>query len=233
MLRSCTFALIFLLAIVSSNNEYAHPIIRCRRPGHIALTFDDGPGPYTSQLLETLSSKGVPVTFFVIGEQLEEKKYAQVLKRAFDEGHEIASHTYSHPNLSELSKSETSKELTKCAGLIEGIIGKNPSYLRCPYGNCDSDTKEHLGSKGYKLIQWNLDTNDWKYAEKDRKPQNLENIQKVLEVSNPETSSYIILMHDIHEGTVNQISAVIDYIRKSGYTLTTVSDCIGDNKPYF
>ncbi|ORX89151.1 glycoside hydrolase/deacetylase [Basidiobolus meristosporus CBS 931.73] len=208
-------------------------IYRCRRPGHVALTFDDGPGPFTSQLLETLSAKGAPSTFFVIGEQLKEKNFSQLLKRAYDEGHEIASHTYSHPHLSDLSKSEVGKEITKSASLIEKIIGKKPSYLRCPYGDCDADTRGHLGGEGYKLIQWNLDTNDWKYAEKKREPQNLENIRKVLEVSSPENSSYIILMHDIHEGTVRQIGQVIDSIREMGYSLTTISECIGDDQPYF
>ena len=102
----------------------------------IAITFDDGPhATYTPKVLDMLKEKGVHVTFFVLGENLQSSGQRAILKRAFDEGHEIGSHSYNHPDFKKLSSDEITEQLQKTDSAIEAVIGKTPILFRPPYGS--------------------------------------------------------------------------------------------------
>ena len=129
----------------------------------IALTFDDGPGNSTPKVLEVLKKYGVKATFFMEGDQVEFRKKAA--KMVFDDGHEVGSHTYSHPNFYSYKKDDyrqqLSKELDKAGKLIEGVTGKRPNVLRMPYGYVKAWVKEVAKEKGYVLVNWTFGC-DWK-----------------------------------------------------------------------
>src|SRR5687768_8671114 len=98
---------------------------------YVALTFDDGPNPtLTPKLLDLLASRNLKATFFVVGQNAEE--YPEILKRIVREGHEVASHSWSHPNLGKMSDEGVRRELQKTDDAIVAAIGKRPTLMRPP-----------------------------------------------------------------------------------------------------
>ena len=104
----------------------------------VAVTFDDGPGQYTDGLLDELAKRDVVVTFFVQGCNAE--RYSSVIKKAYEAGHQIASHTYNHPNLVTLSTAEVQNQLNKTSNILNQAIGVENTYmLRPPYGSYNAN----------------------------------------------------------------------------------------------
>ena len=107
----------------------------------IALTFDDGPNiKYTPMLLDGLKERGIKATFFLIGANTEQEESKKIVKRMYEEGHLIGNHTYTHCNLSKLETGEAKKELEQTDTVIEKITGKQPVFVRAPYGELPVDT---------------------------------------------------------------------------------------------
>ncbi|KAK9712376.1 hypothetical protein K7432_007194, partial [Basidiobolus ranarum] len=172
-------------------------------------------------------------TFFVIGKQLETTKFQDTLKRAYKEGHQIAVHTYDHPALSKLTDAQVLNQTQTASDAISKVIGKSPKYFRCPYGDCSKANLKLLGDKGYRVVQWNLDTRDWKLASAGKPTNDLKVFKKALRKSNPAKDSFISLMHDIHQGSVNETASILDYITSKGYKPVTVAECLRDSELYF
>lgn len=136
-------------------------------PGMIALTFDDGPDPkWTSQILDILKREQVPATFFVIGKNGQ--SYPDLLRREFNEGHEIGNHTFTHPNLGEIPGAITRLELNATQRLIESLTGRSTVLFRPPFfGDAEADTPEEvepaiLAQKlNYLVVGLRIDPNDW------------------------------------------------------------------------
>ena len=178
----------------------------------IALTFDDGPDSKdTPRLLDGLKERGVSVTFFVQGQSLEwGSRYVQ---RAYAEDHEIASHSWDHPNLPDLSTAAALKQFEKSYALLDKICGKGAEYLiRPPYGNSTEEFREKIDAP---LIHWSVDTLDWEllneYAVRD----------SILENA---YDGAIVLLHDIHGTSVDGALMAIDVLTARGYELVTVSE---------
>lgn len=177
----------------------------------IALTFDDGPGRYTDQLLDGLAERGVKATFFTLGMRAEE--YSKKIRRMYEEGHQIADHSYDHPNLNELSNSQITWQVGHTMDVLNGIIGKDFRYLvRPPYGSCNDRVASVLNTPA---IIWSVDPNDWK----DR---NAETVKKRV-VSNAFDGA-IILCHDIYSTSVKGILNAIDILKSQGYEFVTVNE---------
>ncbi len=178
----------------------------------IAITFDDGPGPYTDQLLDGLAKRKVPATFFLLGSNV--KKYPSVVKRTYREGHQIANHSWDHPNFNNLSQSEVLNQITKTENAIDSAVGTDVGKLmvRPPYGNITSAQKSAVGRK---LIHWSVDPLDWQYR-------NATTVKNNIVGSAREGS--IILVHDIYSTSVTGALAAIDELKKKGYTFVTVSE---------
>ena len=126
-------------------------------PGpRIALTFDDGPGPYTECLLDGLKERGVKASFFLIGRSV--KEYPEAVKRMEEEGHLIGNHTYSHVKLKGLSPEETRREIQKTDEAVYEITGKHVAYLRPPFGEWEEDLE-----LTYPVlpVMWTVDPLDW------------------------------------------------------------------------
>ena len=178
----------------------------------IAITFDDGPGAYTAQLLDELAARDVKATFFVSGYRAA--NYPETLKRMVSEGHQLASHTQNHENLNTLSAAKIADEISRTQDYITDAGGDNPAYIRPPYGNANKTVRAQAPSP---LINWSVDPEDWKYHNADTV------------CSNILAGSYdgaIILVHDIYQTSVNGALAAIDKLLEQGYEFVTVRDLL-------
>ena len=178
----------------------------------IAITFDDGPGAYTAQLLDELAARDVKATFFVSGYRAA--NYPETLKRMVSEGHQLASHTQNHENLNTLSAAKIADEISRTQDYITAAGGDNPAYIRPPYGNANKTVRAQAPSP---LINWSVDPEDWKYHNADTVCRNIL------------AGSYdgaIILVHDIYQTSVNGALAAIAQLREQGYEFVTVRDLL-------
>lgn len=176
----------------------------------IALTFDDGPGPYTSEIVSCLKRYNSKATFFVVGNRVNTEKSA--LKEAYDIGCEIGNHSFDHSDLSRLSEEEIREQMEKTDERVKKIIGQETTVMRTPYGSTGKTVKDNVGKP---IILWSVDTLDWKTR----------NTQKTIDsvLSNAKDGS-VVLMHDIHEPTKRAAVSLIPKLRDRGYQLVTVSE---------
>ena len=189
---------------------------------YIAMTFDDGPDPkLTPKLLDLLKAKGIKATFFVVGQNASE--YPDVLKRAVAEGHEIANHSWSHPNFAKMSDGAVGNELQKTQDAIMRATGIKPVLLRPPYGSITKHEREWIHDKfGYKIILWDVDPLDWRYRNATR-------VQS--EILKQTRHGSIILSHDIHATTIEAMPATFNELLAKGYKFVTVSELLALEKP--
>ncbi|MGG0656192.1 polysaccharide deacetylase family protein [Rummeliibacillus pycnus] len=177
----------------------------------VALTFDDGPSKtVTPKVLKILKKHNVKATFFMVGSQV--KANPKIAKQVQEAGHEIGNHTYSHPNLMNLTNAQIKSQLTRTNTAIKNATGHNPTLFRPPYGAVDNRVRAQTKLP---VTLWSVDTLDWKYH----------NSKKIMTFVKKQTyPGAIILMHDIHISTADGLDAVITYLKKQGYTFVTVSE---------
>ena len=179
----------------------------------VALTFDDGPNPTTTnQALDTLSKYGIKATFFVLGKNVSGNE--EILKRMKADGHVIGNHSWSHPVLSKLSLDEAKKQITDTEDALAKVLGSSSKLMRPPYGAITDDIRNSLNLS---FIMWDVDSLDWKSK----------NETAILtEVQRQVKNGSIILMHDIHAETVHALPKVIDYLKEQGYEFVTVPEML-------
>ncbi|KAF4996696.1 hypothetical protein FGRMN_4354 [Fusarium graminum] len=199
-------------------------IYSCTQEGTIALTFDDGPFVYTDSVLDQLAAVGFKATFFVNGYNLGNiADFQSTVTRMVDEGHQIGSHTYGHPNLVGLQDFDIEQQMSLLGNELSYMIGKYPVYMRPPYFSFNEHTLQVLGQLGYKVIIADIDTNDWRYSSGGVEP-SLASFNSGL--SNGDS---IVLMHDVHQNTVDNIlPLIISQTLQSGKRAVTVGECLGD-----
>ncbi|ORX98793.1 glycoside hydrolase/deacetylase [Basidiobolus meristosporus CBS 931.73] len=213
----------------SGKIEPGQVIETCSKAGTFAVTFDDGPSQYTGRLLDDLKARKVKVTFFIVGQMLENDQGRQFLKRAYDEGHHIASHTYTHISLAKSTISAIRSEMQKTSDAIFKVIGKRPQYMRPPYGEYNAQSLALMKEMGYKVIYWNVDTLDWQTMNSQK---TLDVYKKTLAKANLKNDRFISLQHDIQPSTIQAAGGILDAVIKSGFKITTVADCLGDSGLY-
>ncbi|KAK9759554.1 hypothetical protein K7432_017339 [Basidiobolus ranarum] len=219
---------------VAAQDPGAGFIFQCDKPGGFALTFDDGPSEYTGTLLATLKEKSVKATFFSVGTQAAKADIAKYLKQAYDEGHQIASHTNTHADLNKLTASQIESEMLLTEKAIEGATGLVPAVMRPPYGNCNAQCQGVMKKMGYLVVQWNVDSNDWQFMDAPDKWESLiTNILDPVGKSNVQAQSFISLQHDIHKFSVDRTAAIIDGIKAKGYKFETVNECLSNRFPMY
>lgn len=176
----------------------------------IAITFDDGPGLYTEELLSILEENDARATFFLLGKQV--KSFPEAVEKMKEIGCEIGNHTYSHARLSELSKKDMKSQIDKTNKAVKDVIGSSTGLVRPPYGDVTSSVRKNVK---YPLIMWSLDTEDWKLKDAD----------KIVDcVLSQVKEGDIVLLHDIHEFTFEAMKTVIPELIERGYQLVTVSE---------
>jgi peptidoglycan/xylan/chitin deacetylase (PgdA/CDA1 family) len=177
----------------------------------LALTFDDGPGQYTDTLLDCLEEYGAHATFFMLGENVG--SYQEEVQRMVELGCELGNHSWDHPNLDELSVEETVAQYNQTDEALIAACGQAATVARCPYGNGNSEKFEAVGKP---FFMWSLDSLDWSYKDVDLDYQSV--------MDGDLTDGSIILLHDIHEATVEAALKIIPDLIAQDYKLVTVSE---------
>ena len=182
-------------------------------PGpRIALTFDDGPGPYTECLLDGLKERGVKASFFLIGRSV--KEYPEAVKRMEEEGHLIGNHTYNHVKLKGLSPEETRREIQKTDEAVYEITGKHVAYLRPPFGEWEEDLE-----LTYPVlpVMWTVDPLDW----------TTENVEEIVDrVVTQAGENDMILLHDCYDSSVEAALRIVDRLLAEGFDFVRVDELL-------
>ncbi|KAI0129618.1 hypothetical protein BJ170DRAFT_282431 [Xylariales sp. AK1849] len=200
-------------------------ITSCTKPGLFALTFDDGPYIYTEQLLDTLAASGVKSTFFLNGQNWASiYDYTSVVARMDAEGHQIASHTWDHADLTTLDAAGITSEMTKLENAVASIIGKVPTYMRPPYLSTNALVLSTLGGLGYHVINLSIDTKDYENDSPSQIGVAISNFEAGLAAGGT-----ISLEHDVYQNTVTTlVPKAIQDIKAKGLRAVTVGECLGD-----
>jgi len=182
----------------------------------IALTFDDGPAYFTSQLLDILDEHGGRVTFCVIGNLVENG--AATVVRAFESGHEIVGHSWDHSDLGQLEVEEIIEQILRTSAIIYEITGEQPPPIfRTPFGRYNNRIYDAARETGYSVLNWSIDPRDWRYRDEDH-------IYEFI-MENARHGA-IILLHDIWETTVLAMERVIPALLEEGFELVTATEII-------
>ena len=185
------------------------------------MTFDDGPhGSQTPRLLKMLKERNLHATFFVCGKNVAE--YPEIAKSIVADGHEIANHSWDHPQLNVMAEGGVREQLQKTHDVVKQTTGVTISLMRPPYGafTKNQDAWSHA-TWGYKCIMWDVDSSDWQH----RNPAKTESII----MSNTRSGS-IVLCHDIHKTTIDAMASTLDGLIKKGFKFVTVSELLAMHK---
>ena len=196
-------------------------------PKRVALTFDDVPDElFTLQVLDALKKHGVRATFFVVGNRAED--HPEVVKRMVEDGHVLGNHSYSHVNFPKVSNDEFHEEVLMTQKAVDEVVGGyQMKYIRPPYGNIADDQIKWLVSQKLKIVNWNVDSLDWKGIDADEVEKNI--------MSQVKPGS-IILQHGAGgagedlSGTVQALPRIIQKLQDQGYEFVTLPELIHDKE---
>ncbi len=204
------------LAELRLDKEPLKLITTSPEPKTIALTFDDGPHPgKTEKLLRLLEQLGVKATFFVVGKMVD--KAPEIVRLEALLGHEVANHTYDHPNLEILTESQIATEYQLCSNAIFRATGQHPKFCRPPGGRFDADVVKAATDQGMYTVLWTDDPGD--FARPD--PRVL-----VDRIDRQMKNGGILLLHDGIPQTLEILPALVQELRKKGYRFVTCSEIL-------
>ena len=181
----------------------------------VALTFDDGPSKHTNRLLDAFAAHGGKGTFFVVGNIIENR--TEALKRMVAEGHQIAGHSWDHRQLTKLSSTDLTDQIMNTRAKIYDVTEIDTTMIRPPYGSYNDEVKQVCTDLGIVMVNWSLDTLDWKYKDAGKIYNTIMSDVK---------DGDIILCHDLHSTTVDAMERVIPALIEKGYQLVTVSELL-------
>lgn len=180
----------------------------------VAITYDDGPGGKSEiRILDCLQKNGAVATFFYQGYRISGNE--DKVKRAYEMGCEIGCHTWDHPVLTDLNKSQVKKQLSRTNEAIKKACGAYPTVFRPSYG--ETNSKINKLSK-MPVIMWSVDTQDWKVRNGKKVFKSIKKAKNL--------DGKIILMHSIHDSTAKATELIVPYLKKKGYQFVTVSELI-------
>ncbi|MFI8201617.1 polysaccharide deacetylase family protein [Streptomyces sp. NPDC085937] len=194
--------------------------VDCRVAKCIALTFDAGPSEHSARLLDILKEEQVPATFFLLGERHIDT-YPELVRRMAAEGHELASHTWTHRILTDLEPDEIRRELVRTNEEIERLTGRRPTLMRPPQGRTDDTVHEVSRELGLAEVLWSVTAKDYRTSDSDLIT------RRVLDQSSRDG---IILLHDLYDGTVPAVPGIIDALKARGYVFVTVPQLLAPGK---
>ncbi len=172
------------------------------------------------QILEVLKKEDVKVTFFMVGDWV--RKYPDDVKKIYEAGHEIGTHSDTHPHVNKLTYEENIQELEKSSEEIQKITGVKPTLYRTPYGEYNNTVIKSANESGYFPIQWSLDTLDYKNLTAEEMWNRIEKI----------SSGDIVLMHNGTEHTADSLQSIIQKIKAKGLSIVKVSELIYQSNYY-
>ena len=202
------FALSIITSSLTTSTAQAAPRVNCAVKKCVALTFDDGPGPYTNRLVNTLKANGVRATFFMQGANVARRP--DVVRRVHRAGMVIGNHSWSHPQFTRISAARQRSELARTSAAIQKAGAPAPKLFRPPYGSYSATTR----SLGMPIVLWNVDPQDWRNR----------NARVVADrvVSQTRPGS-IVLLHDVHRTSVDAVPTIISRLKAPDLTSTGFS----------
>jgi len=231
----CTLALAALVACASTSKKQvkrqglAQIITKCTKLNTAALTFDDGPFLYLRNITDTLSAANATGTFFFNGlnyDCIYDSLVMASVKYAFGKGHQIASHTWSHPDLTLLTSDEINTEMENIELALQRIVGVTPAFLRPPFGNYNDLVQEVAFSRNQSLVLWDFDSGDSLNATVAQS----DTAYDTLIATKP--LSILALNHEVYQTTAFQLLPyAITKLQAAGYALVSLAECL-DMDPY-
>jgi peptidoglycan-N-acetylglucosamine deacetylase len=183
---------------------------------YITLTFDDAPDEInTNKLLDILKDNDTKASFFMIGEKMTGTNIA-VVKRAYDDGHLVLSHSFSHPKMTDLNATDISAQLNRTSQRIEEITGSYPVLFRPPYGAINPLVVDVANEHNMTTVLWSMDSLDW----------GIDDAQPIMQiVTSKIQSGDIILMH-CNSSSVGALPTIIKNLKEQGYTFVSLEDML-------
>lgn len=205
------------LSIAASTTQRMLPIYSVEtNEKKIAVTFDAAwSAEDTDTLLSILKKHNAKATVYAVGEWVT--RNPDSVKKFYDAGHEIANHSATHASFSQINREEIKKEITDCNTAIEKITGEAPKTVRAPSGDYDNNSIEVAESLGMKMIQWDVDSLDWKLLSVD---------EMYARVTGKVQNGSIVLFHNGIENTPEALDKILTKLEKDGYEFVTVSELI-------
>ncbi|MFN8226797.1 MAG: polysaccharide deacetylase family protein [Mycobacterium sp.] len=195
--------------------------VDCAKVKCVALTFDDGPGPYTDRLLKILQDNDARATFFLIGNKVAANPAGA--RRIAEAGMEIGSHTWEHPNMTTIPPQDVPAQLSRASAAIESATGHRPTLLRTAGGLVNDDVLAEARRQGLADINWDVIPFDW------INDANTAATRYMLMTQIKPNS--VVLMHDVYSSTVDLVQQFIPVLKANDYHLVTVSQMLGHREP--
>ncbi|KAK1832225.1 hypothetical protein QBC39DRAFT_71947 [Podospora conica] len=209
-------------------------IEHCTVPGVVALTFDDGPFYHTPHVLDLLDSYGAKGTFFINGENWsnniadESTPWPETLRRMDASGHQIASHTFSHVDMTKASTETRYDQIFRLESTLARIIGKAPTYFRPPFASCEGQCLDDIGQMGLHIVHFDVDTKDYLHNTPSTNGESQSIFASALDKADGD-DSFLVLTHDVQETTATTLLPfMLNMIREKGLRAVTVGECMGD-----
>ncbi|MFB4289006.1 polysaccharide deacetylase family protein [Nonomuraea sp. ATR24] len=190
--------------------------VDCAAVKCVALTFDDGPGPYTAELLDVLREAGARATFFPVGSGVAAEP--ELLRRMRDEGHLVGNHTWDHRDLSRLPTSKIADQLGRAGDAVAAAIGQRPTLVRAPYGEVSLDVRNVARERKLSLVGWDVDSRDRQGGDP------AEIAARTVRQAHP---GAIVLMHDLDRTAVDAVPGILEELQGKGYAFVTVPELYG------
>ena len=200
--------------VVSEPDALDDTFVDCFATPCVALTFDDGPGPYTPQILEILDEFEARATFYVVGQQVT--SWPRMLTLLVEAGHDIGNHTMSHPKLSQLSVAEQAAEINGLDELLGKQFGIMPTTVRPPFGDTPDAPLPDPANRP--VVMWSVDSLDWRKRTANA---------IVDEVLADVGAGDIILMHELYQRSVDALPEILTELNRRGLTVVSVADLLG------
>ena len=192
----------------------------CR--GALSLTFDDGNETQLKRAIPIMEERGLRGTFYMSPRGDQWRETLEQWRGAYDAGHEIGNHSLTHPHMNKLDAAGVQAELTKLDDEIEAIIGKRCTLFRAPFGEYNDTVILAAREAGYEVVQWNIDTIDWKEAR---------SVETILSTVYSKLSpGSIILSHNNGYRIKDYLPSLIEHALEQGYRFVTVSELLLDGE---
>ncbi|KIY44228.1 carbohydrate esterase family 4 protein [Fistulina hepatica ATCC 64428] len=215
-----------VLASAGPAKRAASVFSSCTNANDVALTFDDGPYLYLKDISDTLTNAGAKGTFFFNGNNYDciyDSNNIDNIKYAYDAGHQLGSHTWSHADLTTLTWDQINDEMWGVEQALMRIVGARPAFMRPPYGAYNDMVSEVAGDRGQSLVLWDFDSGDSTGASVAESEDAYANI-----IWNQHPSSILTLNHETYATTAYEVLPyAIQQLQSAGYNLVTVAECLG------
>jgi peptidoglycan/xylan/chitin deacetylase (PgdA/CDA1 family) len=214
-------AIVVVSLVTGHANRETPDDVDCAKAKCVALTFDDGPSPYTDRLLQILKDNNAKATFFEIGNKVAANPDGA--KRVVEAGMELGQHTWEHPNMTTIPPQDIPAQFSKASDAIEAATGQRPKLVRTAGGLVNDQVLAEAKKQGLADINWDVIPFDW------INDSNIAATRYMLMTQIKPNS--VVLFHDTYSSTVDLVYQFIPVLKANGYHLVTVSQMLGEREP--